>query len=189
MAILLYVDDLLIAYEDAADTCTIRDSADSTGSTHPKEAAHPSEIKARLCEKYQMKDLGVATKFIGMEITYDNSTGAISLGQKAYIDEVARRFGLDNAKPAYTPMDQFVDLNNMKVEDQPFTSANDIRNYQSMVGSIMFAALGTRPDVSFAVGVLSRYNAHPLAMHVTAAKRVIRYLKTTSHLLSPYGCE
>ena len=124
-----------------------------------------------------MKDLGIAKKFIGIEITYEN--GGIALGQQAYVEEVAKRFGLSKAKPAYTPMDQFVDLNNAKVEDKESTPA-EVKTYQSMVGSIMFAALGTRPDVAFAVGVLSRYKSRPLTMHFTAAKRVIRYLKTTS---------
>jgi hypothetical protein len=47
-----------------------------------------------------------------------------------------------------------------------------------MVGSLMYAALGSRPDIAFSVTAVSRYNVQPLEMHVTAAKRVLRYLKT-----------
>jgi hypothetical protein len=49
-----------------------------------------------------------------------------------------------------------------------------------MVGSLMYAALGTRPDIAFCVTILSKYNANPLQMHLTAAKRALRYLKRTS---------
>jgi len=49
-----------------------------------------------------------------------------------------------------------------------------------MVGSLMYAALGSRPDIAFSFTALSRYNAQPLEMHATAAKRVLRYLKTTA---------
>jgi hypothetical protein len=48
-----------------------------------------------------------------------------------------------------------------------------------MVGSLMYAALGTRPDLSFCVTMLSKYNAKPLQMHLTAAKRALRYLNRT----------
>jgi hypothetical protein len=51
-----------------------------------------------------------------------------------------------------------------------------------MVGSLMYAALGTCPDISYSVMVLSRFSQRPLQMHLTATKRVLRYLKTTKHL-------
>jgi hypothetical protein len=47
--------------------------------------------------------------------------------------------------------------------------------YQSIVGSLMYAALGTRPDIAYAVAALSRYNSRPLTVHLTAAKRVLCY--------------
>jgi hypothetical protein len=55
----------------------------------------------------------------------------------------------------------------------------DPTQYQAIVGSLMYAALGTRPDITYAVAALSRYNSRPLTVHLTAAKRVLRYLKTT----------
>jgi hypothetical protein len=55
----------------------------------------------------------------------------------------------------------------------------DPTQYQAIVGSLMYAALGTRPDITYAVAALSRYNSGPLTVHLTAAKRVLRYLKTT----------
>ena len=52
----------------------------------------------------------------------------------------------------------------------------------------MYAAIGSRPDIAFYVTALSRYNIQPLEMHLTAAKRVLRYLKTTSNLRIHYRC-
>ena len=58
-------------------------------------------------------------------------------------------------------------------------STEHVKLYQSMVGSLMYAAIGTRPDIAHAVTILSRHCARPLEMHITAAKRVFRYLKKT----------
>ena len=57
----------------------------------------------------------------------------------------------------------------------------DPAEYQAIVGSLMYVALAMRPDISFAVSALSRYNSCPRTTHLTAAKRVLRYLKTTSN--------
>jgi hypothetical protein len=87
-----------------------------------------------------------------------------------------------DAKPAKSPLDPQTDLANTRWEDK---SANR-KEYLSMVGSLMYAALGSRPDIAFSVTALSRYNVQPLEMHVTAAERVLRYLKPTSELRIQY---
>lgn len=51
--------------------------------------------------------------------------------------------------------------------------------YQSIVGALLYAALGTRPDIAFAVSALSRHCAHPISSNLTAARRVLQYLYTT----------
>jgi len=75
-----------------------------------------------------------------------------------------------------------VDLANTKCEDK---TANR-KEYLSIVGSLMYAALGTKLDLVFRVTVLSQYNVEPLEIHLTAARRVLRYLKTTSKLRIHY---
>jgi len=55
----------------------------------------------------------------------------------------------------------------------------------SIIGSLMYAALGTRPDIAFAVTKLCQYNHEPITSHLTAAKRVLQYLQSTS----TYGLE
>ena len=186
VAILLYVDDLLIAF-------------------NPECSYAMLEVKDSLLNKYQMKDMGEARRFVGIEITrtYDDQ-GLLStmiLSQNAYVSEVIKRFGLGNDSghdvvrdPKYgygmqriknrtgtyhTPMDLKIDIDNGAVDDQPM---QDVRLYQSIIGSIMYAALGTRPDVAFAVTALAKFSAAPLQMHHTAAIRLLRYLRTTSNL-------
>lgn len=59
--------------------------------------------------------------------------------------------------------------------------------YQSMVGFIMYFMIQTRPDICYAVTMLSRYNHNPNAKHVAAVKRVIRYLRGTLDYEITYG--
>ena len=82
---------------------------------------------------------------------------------------------MEKATPIYSPMDPHVMLDNEVCEDKPADRAL----YLSIVGFLMFAALGTRPDIAFSVTALSRYNVQLLQMHLTAAKRVLRYPAAT----------
>jgi hypothetical protein len=63
----------------------------------------------------------------------------------------------------------------------------DETEYQSLVGSLMYAMTGTRPDLAYAVSQLSQFNARPTSTHLTAAKRVLRYLKGHADLGITYG--
>ena len=84
---------------------------------------------------------------------------------------------MEEAHEVRSPMDPNVQLDNTKCEDCKAENAL----YLSIVGSLMFVALATRPDISYCVTSLSRYNKDPLQMHLTAAKRVLRYLKHTRY--------
>jgi hypothetical protein len=128
-----------------------------------------------------MSDLGPARRFLGIEIEKSDN-GGFSIGQRDYINTIIRRFELMDAKPAKSPLDPHTDLANTHCEDKLATR----KEYLSMVGSLMYAALGSRPDIAYSVIALSRYNVQPLEMHTTAAKRVLRYLKTTSDLRIHY---
>jgi len=159
--LVLYVDDLLIAHNGIE------------GQGH--------QIKQLLQKKYKMCDLGAAKRFLGIEIERTED-GGFSICQRGYINTIIRRFGLMDAKPAKSPLDPQTDLTNTCCEDK---MANR-KEYLSMVGSLMYAALGSRPDIAFSVTALSRYNVQPLEMHATAAKRVLRYLKSTSEFRIHY---
>ena len=73
------------------------------------------------------------------------------------------------------------DKTTLETEPQGETEV-DAGHYQSIVGSLSYAATATRPDIAFAVSALSRYNSRPFTSHLTAAKRVLRYLKGTADL-------
>jgi hypothetical protein len=107
-----------------------------------------------------------------MEIGYEQDD-IITFCQAGGIDTIINRFQLDDAHDAASPM--HVDLHNSECEDQTV----DTKTYQRMIGSLMYAALGTRPDISYSVMLLSRFSQHPLQMHLSAAKRVLRSLKAT----------
>jgi len=151
--IALYVDDLLI----------ISDNDD-----------HLAEIKKRLAEKFEMRDLGVARKFLGMEIEYSDD-GCIKIHQKQYIQGLLERHGMKDCNPVTTPLDTSTKLT--KTTDDEARA--DPKDYQSVIGGLMFAAIVTRPDIMCAVGQLSQFNSNPSSRHLAAAKRVLRYLRGT----------
>ena len=159
--LVLYVDDLLIV--------------------HNGIEGNGRQIKHLLQKKYKMSDLGPARKFLGIEIEKSDD-GGLSICQQDYINTIVRRFGLLDAKPAKSPLDPHTDLANTYCEDKLAPR----KEYLSMVGSLMYAALGSRPDIAYSVIVLSRYNIQPLEMHMTAVKQVLRYLKTTSEFRIHY---
>jgi hypothetical protein len=125
------VDDLLIA--------------------HNGKKGYGYQIKELLQKKYKMYNLGAAKRFLGIEIERTED-GEFSICQQDYIHTIIRRFGLMDAKPAKSPLDPQADLANTHCENKP---ANH-KKYMSMVGSLMYAALGSQPDITFSVTALSR---------------------------------
>jgi len=83
---------------------------------------------------------------------------------------------MEAAHGAATPLDDKVKLGLAEEEED---GEIDPKLYQAIIGSLMYIALATRPDISYAVAALSRYNSRPFARHLTAAQRVLRYLKVT----------
>lgn len=143
-----------------------------------------SRLKVALSEKYRMKDLGLASRFLGFEISREK--GDIYLSQRLYIETILERYAMKSATTMVSPMDPNVSLDNTKCEDNALSPTEQVQ-YQSIVGSLMYAAIGTRPDIAFAVSKLCKYHSAPLSMHLTAAKRVLRYLKGTMHLRLRYS--
>ena len=145
-----------------------------------------SETKKFLSNNFEMKDMGEAYYVIGIEIFRDRSQGLLGLSQKAYINKVLERFRMDKCSTSPVPIqkgDKFSlmqcpnnDLERKQMENIP---------YASIVGSLMYAQTCTRPDISFAVGMLGRYQSNPGLDHWKAAKKVLRYLQgTKDHMLT-----
>ena len=153
--LLLYVDDMLIAYRD------------------PEKA---QRVKDKLKSEYRMQDLGEAKRFLGLDITL-YSDGTYAVHQERYVDSILRRFGMSSANTAPTPLHK-----DTMLDHYPHDQSVDQGEYLRIVGSLMYAALGTRPDICYAVAALSAYNHDPWMVHLKAAKRVLRYLRGTKSL-------
>jgi hypothetical protein len=129
-------------------------------------------VKTTLSKEFEMKDLGPLHWLLGLEIIFSNN--GIEIKQTAYIEKVLTRFGMDQSNPCLLPIDP-----NFKDQDATPCNAEDIRLYQSIMGSLMYAVSATRPDLCYAVTFLSQFNHAPTSYHTLAAKRVLRYLKGT----------
>jgi transposase InsO family protein len=135
-----------------------------------------------LKDKYDIKDTGDASVVLGMRVTRDRTHRTIKLDQASYIAKLLDEFQLSDCNTASTPSGSYI----LSKADCPQTIEEghqvDRQRYQQMVGSLNYAAISTRPDIQFAVGVLSRYLQNPGHAHMTACKRVFRYLKGTADL-------
>ena len=89
-----------------------------------------------------------------------------------------QKFGMEEANPVTTPADINVTLEANDCVSKPF----DRTLYQSLVGSLLYAAVATRPDTANAVATVAKYSASPNETYLTAAKRVLRYLKGTKDI-------
>ena len=147
-----------------------------------------ADFKARISEHVEITDLGELHWLLGIEIKRDRERHTIHLSQRSYIDSILRRYGLQDLKPVSIPMDVNIRLTTAQ---SPSTTAEiaQMRDvpYHEAVGSLMYAALGTCPDIAFAVQTVSRFSMKPGPVHWEAVKRIFRYLKGTMELWLSYG--
>ena len=166
MFLTLYVDDILLAGSDMEMI---------------------NATKRWLSSVFEMKDMGEARYVLGVEILRDRSKKLLGLSQKAYIEKVLERFRMHYSKPVDTPVDKGLILSleqcpKTEVEKQKMSNVP----YASAIGSLMYAMLCTRPDICFAVGLVSRYQSNPGIAHWQAVKRIMRYLRGTTDLVLCY---
>jgi hypothetical protein len=151
---------------------------------------HIDRFKAKLRERFEITDLGELTWLLGLKVERDRSTRTISLSQQAYVGTVLECFHLQDAKSASIPMNVGTILSS---EQSPSTHEEtaDMQDvpYQRGIGSLMYAATSTRPDIAFAVSILSQFMRNPARTHWEAAKDVIRYLKGTATVRLTLGAE
>ena len=124
-----------------------------------------------------MKNLGPVKHYLGIEINRNWDKHEISLTQTEYATGLLKRFGMENCAPKPTPMEDGIRLD-VEVAGEPL-SEDDKNRYQQAVGSLLYLLLGTRPDISLAVGILSRFTAKPHELHEKALNRVFHYLRGT----------
>ena len=114
----------------------------------------------------------MADVILNIKLLRDNE-GGITLLQSHYVEKVLSRFGYLNCKPSQTPYDPSV-----LVRKFEGTTKDQLR-YSQIIGSLMYLASATRPDIAFAVSKLSRFVSKPGDVHWHAVERVMRYLKGT----------
>lgn len=155
--ILIYVDDLLL-----------------TGNS----LQLIQELKDSLHNKFKMKDLGDLKYFLGIEIL--RSKTGILLNQRKYALELISDTGLSGAKPANTPLEVNIKLTTVEHDELLGVTDDcvlkDVTSYQRLVGRLLYLTI-TRPDIIFAVQVLSQFMQQPKVSHWEAALRLVRYIK------------
>ena len=162
----LYVDDLVL----------ISNSLDEL-----------STIKKQLAAIFEMKDLGNAKFVLGIKIERDRTNKTLSISQSEYINNVVRKFGMeDSRRETYTPMNPGMRLVKSGLFGEDESKSVDATQYQAAVGSIMYAMLGTRPDIGFSISRLAQYSNDPREQHWNAVKQLVRYLATTANYCLTY---
>jgi len=135
-----------------------------------------------------MKDLGPANKILGMQIHRDRNDRKIWLSQKNYLRKILQRFNMQECKPISTPLPINFKLSSSMCHSSVAERMEMSRvPYASGVESLMYAMICTRPDITQAVGVVSRFMADPGKKHWNAVKRIIRYFKGTSNVALCFG--
>lgn len=133
-----------------------------------------NEINAvikHLKEQFEIKEMNVDC-FLGIEIQ-QREDGSIFIHQATYTNKVLCRFDMRDCHGVATPADPNQTMNNYEESDA------STYPYRELIGSLMYLAVGTRPDIAYAVGIASRFLEKPTVAHERAAKRILKYLKRT----------
>ena len=165
--LILYVDDILLIGNNIGVLTT---------------------IKSWLAKQFDMKDLGEASYILGIKLLRDRKNKTLALSQAVYIDKILARFSMENSKTGLLPFRHGITFS----KDQSPKTSEEIERmrrvpYADAVGSLMYAMLCTRPDICFAVMMVSRYQFNPGPQYWTAVKHIIKYLKRTKNYMLVYS--
>ncbi|OMO65653.1 hypothetical protein CCACVL1_21443 [Corchorus capsularis] len=149
LVVLVYVDDLIIAGDDSVRIRSLKQHLDS---------------------RFHIKDLGPLKYFLGIEVA--RSSSGIFLCQRKYTLDILEECGMTDAKPSAFPMEQ---KHNLTHDTGP--PVQDPMQYRRLVGRLIYLTI-TRPEISYAVHILSQFMNDPRQPHLDAALRVLRYLKS-----------
>ena len=142
------------------------------------------KFKSAIAAQFKMRDLGAIKQFLGMVVTRDRAARTLTITSIMHIDEMLQRYGMADAKPAHTPLEHLAVLREC-VNEADCVSASV--PYRGVVGSLLYVAMWTRPDIAFAVSQIARFQSKPSVHHWECAKRILRYLKGTRQLGLTYS--
>jgi hypothetical protein len=161
--VFFYVDDMAIAFR-------------------PEDSDHAHKFKVDLMSHYKMTDEGDLRWFLGVRIIRDREQQKIWLSQQSYIEKLAHSFKIRiSDRMPQIPIGAPEPRKNEKE-----ASAESIHLYQRKVGSLLYAAVVTRPDIARAASKLSEFLKNPSDEHHEAADQCLRYLYATRHLAIEY---
>jgi len=153
--VVLYVDDVGIAYANESDLNKLLDSLEQRGLQFTKE--------------------GTFTDFLGIKFVKDATNNTVTLTQKGLIQRIIDATGMSDCNPNWTPAIQLP--LGIDPDGEPY---NESWSYPSIVGMLLYLSTNTRPDIAFAVSQVARFNHSPKKSHATAIKTIVRYLHRTA---------
>ena len=170
MLLFLFVDDMQVAHDKA-------------------DKQEWSELHSKLRARFNITDLGESRFMLGMRITRDRQARTIALDQELYITKALEKFGLANCRPAHTPgaAEPTAASINQELESSSSAQPADQQLYQEKVGTLLYAAISTRPDIAYAVNKLTQRMQAPTRRDEIACDRVFRYLAGTRKLGLLFG--
>lgn len=151
--LILFVDDILLFGSNKDQIC---------------------DLKSYLGKVFCMKDLGLVTNYLGITVNQDLNNGITELSQKNFLKVVLKRFNMFDSKPKSTPMEHKYQYVKPVVNDPNYEN-----KCRQMLGCIMYAVQGTRPDLCYCSNYLSRYQNCASESLYQAIKRLLRYVKNT----------
>ena len=163
--VVLYVDDVGIAYSNPNDLETFLTNLSKRGLEFTKE--------------------GTFTDFLGIKFVKDASKNTVTLTQKGLIQKIIDATGMNDCNPNWTPAIQ----QTLGIDPEGKPMVEDW-SYPSIVGMLLYLSTNTRPDISFAVSQVARFNHSPKRSHAAAIKTIVRYLHRTSDkgmIVTPTG--
>jgi hypothetical protein len=161
--IAVFVDDIIIAH-------------------HRTDEAEWHAKKVILAAKFKIKDLGDADFVLGMRIERNRRENTLRLSQQLYLDKIVARFNMSDAKALDTPASGVRLTRAMGPQNEQEKQEAAKFPYMELVGSLLYAAISSRPDISHAVNEVCRHMANFGEQHWQAAKRVLQYIKSTNTL-------
>ena len=168
----VYVDDILIFGGDAVTSEILT-------------------LKSKLDSEFQLDDLGMVKNILGMEIERDLEENLIHLGQNKYINKQLIKFMIPSTphKRKAVPITKAAYADVVNTSSKRSESILDKKEYpfRSLIGSLLYANICSRPDISFALSTLASHNADPRIMHWNALLDLLRYLRDSQEHKITYG--